>query len=300
MIPMIVIFAVMALCVVLYLARPFFSALGPESDAELASYFAQIDAIKPNADIDADEADAAVTQLQRRILAKQSGAPDRSSTLINGTALLFIAVVGGAVYFFQGSPAMIGAASDSAAPVAAQTPASDGEAELRALVAQLETRLRNERADDPDGWLIYARSLMSLTRYDDALAAYDRVILLTEGNAAVVEEQSRARAFIAQQGGGAPVIDARPDRGPTEADIRGAEQMSGADRQAMINGMVDGLAERLKVAPNDPAGWARLIRARQVLGQTEQAAEDVALMRDVFADNPETVQDILDSAGWAE
>ena len=35
--------------------------------------------------------------------------------------------------------------------------------------------------------------------------------------------------------------------------------------------MVEGLAARLKVHPDDPAGWVRLVRAYTVLGETPQA-----------------------------
>ncbi|MCB2133166.1 MAG: c-type cytochrome biogenesis protein CcmI, partial [Rhodobacteraceae bacterium] len=53
----------------------------------------------------------------------------------------------------------------------------------------------------------------------------------------------------------------------TAADIAAAQEMSADDRQAMIRGMVDGLAQRLAEDPDDLEGWHRLIRARVVLGE---------------------------------
>ena len=41
----------------------------------------------------------------------------------------------------------------------------------------------------------------------------------------------------------------------------------------MIQGMVDGLAEKLAESPDDPAGWLRLARAYGVLGRKDAAAE---------------------------
>ena len=70
--------------------------------------------------------------------------------------------------------------------------------------------------------------------------------------------------------------DAAP-RGPTAADVAAAQQMAPSDRQQMIRGMVEGLAQRLEGNPGDVEGWLRLARARRVLG--EEAAATDALRR---------------------
>lgn len=49
--------------------------------------------------------------------------------------------------------------------------------------------------------------------------------------------------------------------------------MSAGDRQAMIRGMVDGLAGRLKENPDNFEGWMRLIRAYVVLDQRDKAED---------------------------
>lgn len=59
--------------------------------------------------------------------------------------------------------------------------------------------------------------------------------------------------------------------GPTTADIAAAQQMSDADRQAMIRSMVERLATRLQGAPGDLEGWLRLARAYGVLGERDKA-----------------------------
>jgi len=76
----------------------------------------------------------------------------------------------------------------------------------------------------------------------------------------------------------APEVPAMNQPGPSEEDIAAAEDMSPEDRQAMIQGMVDGLAERLAADPSDFDGWVQLIRSRAVLGEMEaaQAALDEA------------------------
>jgi len=64
-----------------------------------------------------------------------------------------------------------------------------------------------------------------------------------------------------------------PPRGPTQNDIKAAQEMSNEDRQAFIRSMVERLANRLKEKPNDLNGWRRLARAYRVLGETKKAEQ---------------------------
>jgi cytochrome c-type biogenesis protein CcmH len=77
-----------------------------------------------------------------------------------------------------------------------------------------------------------------------------------------------------------------PERGPTADDVKAADGMKPADRQAMIVGMVDGLQQRLDKDPRDADGWIKLIKSRQVLGQTDKAKEALSRATTVFADVP--------------
>jgi len=53
--------------------------------------------------------------------------------------------------------------------------------------------------------------------------------------------------------------------------MKAAGEMSPEDRMAFIQSMVNRLAEKLEENPNDRTGWERLIRAYEVLGDTEKA-----------------------------
>ena len=64
--------------------------------------------------------------------------------------------------------------------------------------------------------------------------------------------------------------------GPSAEDAKAAAEMSPAERDAMIRGMVEGLAERLKDQPDDADGWRRLARAYEVLGEPEKAKDALA------------------------
>ena len=50
-----------------------------------------------------------------------------------------------------------------------------------------------------------------------------------------------------------------------------AKDMNEADRGAMIRGMVDRLATRLKQNGDDVEGWLRLVRAYMVMGDRDKA-----------------------------
>lgn len=61
--------------------------------------------------------------------------------------------------------------------------------------------------------------------------------------------------------------------GPSAAQMQAAGALSEADRGAMIEGMVQRLADRLKRNPDDLDGWLRLANAYGVLGRTQEAAD---------------------------
>jgi cytochrome c-type biogenesis protein CcmH len=68
-----------------------------------------------------------------------------------------------------------------------------------------------------------------------------------------------------------PQAEGAPRRGPTPTDMAAAAEMSEADRQAMIAGMVASLEARLEDTPDDLAGWRQMARAYEVLGRTDDA-----------------------------
>jgi cytochrome c-type biogenesis protein CcmH len=86
---------------------------------------------------------------------------------------------------------------------------------------------------------------------------------------------------------GAPAATVPPGiPGPTAAQIAEAESMAPADQQAMIQGMVSGLEERLRASPRDRDGWVRLMRARMVLGDGTAATTAFRNGMRAFADSP--------------
>ena len=81
-----------------------------------------------------------------------------------------------------------------------------------------------------------------------------------------------ARAQVSDAAFRAGVEYAVPEaRGPTFEQMDAASDMSPEDQQAMIGGMVSGLASRLANEGGPAQDWARLIRAYGVLGDQEAA-----------------------------
>ena len=55
----------------------------------------------------------------------------------------------------------------------------------------------------------------------------------------------------------------------------------------MIDGMVEGLATKLRSNPDNVDGWIKLIRSRMVLKQAQKAKVDLSTARKVFAGQPD-------------
>ena len=76
------------------------------------------------------------------------------------------------------------------------------------------------------------------------------------------------------------------ERGPSGEDVAAAGKLAPDQRQQMIEGMVQGLADRLKKDARDLAGWQRLIRAYSVMGRKTDALTALATARQTFKDEP--------------
>ncbi|MCR8725674.1 c-type cytochrome biogenesis protein CcmI [Frigidibacter sp. ROC022] len=100
-----------------------------------------------------------------------------------------------------------------------------------------------------------------------------------------------------------PPLEDAATKGPSAADVAAAAGMSAEDRQAMIRGMVDGLASELAEQGGPPEKWAQLLTALGVLGDTERAQAIWDEAQETFADDADGLAKIRTaaiSAGVAE
>lgn len=93
---------------------------------------------------------------------------------------------------------------------------------------------------------------------------------------------------------------ALPDRrGPSDDDMAAAQDMAPEDREAMIEGMVQNLADRLATDGGPPQDWARLVSALAVLGRDDDARRVVAEAEIVFGGDVVAVTIIREAAAEA-
>lgn len=101
----------------------------------------------------------------------------------------------------------------------------------------------------------------------------------------------------------APTRPAVPNlTGPSADDIEAAQEMSGEDRAAMIQRMIDRLSERLATEGGTPEEWARLINVLGVVGNTGRASTIWDEAQTLFQNNPDalaTVRIAAEQAGVA-
>ena len=81
-------------------------------------------------------------------------------------------------------------------------------------------------------------------------------------------------------------------QGPSPDDVATAQNMSPADRQAMIEAMVQGLANRLDQKGDDLAGWLKLVRAYTVLDRKDDALKALEKAKTQFSGNEAALQQL--------
>ncbi len=152
-----------------------------------------------------EERRAVERELGERLLANDAAAPASrpSRRLLAGLfgAVLALAAVG---YWQTGSPpwARPGVDVGGAAVAAADAPASGASAasgltQIAAMVDQLAERMKSH-PDEPEGWLMLARSYTVLGRFTDALPAYRHAAELQPGNASLLADYADAVAATKQ------------------------------------------------------------------------------------------------------
>lgn len=147
------------------------------------------------------------------------------------------------------------------------------------VVPAAETAFKEALRRDPDS--VTARVFLAKRQVD----AGDRELGIAQW-----------RAILA----GLPADDGR--RGALEriiAEAEGGAAPAAGDEQAMIRGMVEGLAARLEQSPDDPEGWVRLVRSYAVLGDVAARDRTLAQARARYEGRAD-ILNALDEAAAAE
>lgn len=81
--------------------------------------------------------------------------------------------------------------------------------------------------------------------------------------------------------------------GPSREQMAAASQLPSGQQEAMVRGMVDGLAAKLQADPKQPDRWMMLIRSRMMLGQGREAAQ---ALQQAIAANPADKDQLVSAA----
>ena len=147
-----------------------------------------------------------------------------------------------------------------------------------------EARAAFERARALDETDVRPRFFLAVAlgqegRNEEAIAAWRDLLVGAPENAPWAEI---ARQAIVSLEGAPPALP-----GPDTADIQAAEALTADERTTMIGGMVASLAARLEAEPDDPQGWARLIRSYMVLEREDEARAALESARAALGDEAE-------------
>jgi cytochrome c-type biogenesis protein CcmH len=149
----------------------------------------------------------------------------------------------------------------------------------------------------------------------EAKTAFERAVALDEGNfkaryyLGIAAEQAGRRseaaamwrAILARAPPDAPWLEfIRQEltrvEGPSAQDVAAASEMGTDQRMAMIRGMVERLADKLKSDGSDLEGWLRLVRSYMVLGERDKAKAAAGEARRALANDPDKVRQINELA----
>jgi cytochrome c-type biogenesis protein CcmH len=154
-------------------------------------------------------------------------------------------------------------------------------------VVTADAKTEFERAVALDASEIKAQYFLGLSAEQDGRKSEAAAIwngLLTK-SPADAPWRSLVQAALVRVGGA--VAPALPD-----STMAAAKDMSDADRNAMIRGMVDRLATRLKQNGDDVEGWLRLVRAYMVLGEGDKAKSALTDARQAVANDAERLRQL--------
>jgi cytochrome c-type biogenesis protein CcmH len=218
------------------------------------------------------EADAARLEIQRRLLAadKQPAPPPRLSRSPVLAVVVFVIIAAGSVssYLWLGAP---GLPDEPFSARKAELAQDNGPSSLQRATSAMAAKLR-QNPSDPQGWLLYGRSLAMLSQWDRAEDAYHHAIDLGLTSPDVLGDH--AEIMVMQAGGTVTpaaeaafrqVVQADPHSGIARYYLALAAMQAGEPRKA-IDGWQTLLAELPANSPLRPQLGRKVAEAAQTAG----------------------------------
>lgn len=155
------------------------------------------------------------------------------------------------------------------------------------MIAKLAVRLEASPLDR-DGWVMMIRSRSvtgDIAGAREALAKARAIFASDRATVKQIEAVSNSLGVEADQAGE-----------PAAEDDAAVSALPEQDQKAMIRGMVEGLAERLKASPHDAEGWMRLMRSRVVLNEPDLARHALRTALAEFAGDADATVKLSEAA----
>jgi cytochrome c-type biogenesis protein CcmH len=170
-----------------------------------------------------------------------------------------------------------------------------------------EARRALERAVALDQTLLEPRILLAIAKEQDGqyqVAVEDwRALLdkapkdapwreMVEKKIATAEAHLSGKPVAEADDGPSQAPGPQSQQDPSAADVAAAQNMSPAERQAMIERMVQGLASKLDQDGSDLSGWLKLVRAYSVLERKDDALKALERAKTAFSGNTQALQQL--------
>lgn len=170
-----------------------------------------------------------------------------------------------------------------------------------------EARRALDQALELDSTLVEPRILLTIAKEQDgqfaaAIADWKALLAKQQGDAPWRDMVEKRIAEDEAHLSGKPVAETdqtapaegnqQAQPGPSSEEIAAAQNMSPADRQAMIERMVRGLAARLNQQGDDLPGWLKLVRAYSVLDRKDDAQKALARAKSQFSGNTQAIEQL--------
>jgi cytochrome c-type biogenesis protein CcmH len=229
------------------------------------------------------EAEAARSEIGRRILALTPGAVSTASSsapiVIAAIAIILLPFASWGLYWHLGSPSLGDQPFASRSATDRETPANaNPHGDLAEAVRKLTAHLQ-AHPDDVESWLLLARSQIDLNHYQDAVEAYRHAADLSGQKPEIVGDWGEAQVLAA---GGTVTAEAKqafqialadPENAPRSRYYLALAKAQAGDPKAALQDWVDLEAD----SPAD-ADWLPLLR-RRIADAAQAAGIDPATLK---------------------
>jgi len=145
-------------------------------------------------------------------------------------------------------------------------------------VVEVLNEIKTKDPSEPRSYFYLAQERRQRDDLEGAMGEYIQLLKASPSDAEWVGQvQDLVKSLAGEMEVNMPVVQMLPPAsttsGPTAEQMQDAQQMSPEEQQAMIQAMVQQLADRLKDNPDDLAGWQRLAQVYRVMGEMDKAAE---------------------------